>query len=92
MRLFTKVSFVFFPPEGVEGKPYRTRLKGFHDDVPEWVKKDIMFRRGIEAGEIEVLDSREKQLKVEAREAGVAKDEPKEEPKATATKSTKTAK
>jgi len=65
MRIFTKSRYVFLPPAGVNDKAVHTPLK-FFVDVPDWVKKDNLFQLGVKAGDIEVINSREKQLKVEA--------------------------
>lgn len=70
MRIFTKSRYVFFPPKGIEVKEVHTPLKGFAD-VPDWVADDVMFRRAVEVGDIEVINSREKQLKAENEAADV---------------------
>lgn len=90
MRIFTKVKFVFFKPGGNIDQFEATKPLGFHD-VPDWVKKDPQFKRGVASGEIEVIENRAQQLKAEAKLAGVNLGEeeapkPKGRPKATETK------
>lgn len=82
MRIFTKSRYVFFAPKGIDEKEVHTPLKGFVD-VPEWVADNVMFKRGVGAGDIEVINSREKQIKAEHAAADVKfpKVETKAEPK-----------
>lgn len=64
MRIFTKVRYVFFPPKGVEGQEVEAAYMGF-SDVPDWVKDNKQFKRGIADGTIEIINTREQQLRAE---------------------------
>lgn len=63
IRIFTKVAFLFKAPEqGMDD--IRTKALTFNS-VPEWVQNDLQFKRGLAAGEIEVIQNREQALSAE---------------------------
>lgn len=63
MKIFTKVAFLFRNPEKSSDE-VRTRALDFAI-VPEWVRHDLQFQRGLRAGEIEIIQSREQEIKAE---------------------------
>lgn len=67
MRIYTQAAFVFRHPILLD-ETVITRAKEIKD-VPEWVEKDKTFIDGRSAGLIEVLTSREGELKAELKAA-----------------------
>lgn len=63
MRIFTKKAFIFFN-KSEEDKAIVTKALAF-DDVPDWVKKDPTYKAGLADGDIEVIVTREQQIKAE---------------------------
>lgn len=93
MRIFTKKAFIFFN-KADEDKAIVTKALAF-DDVPEWVKKDLTFKAALADGDIEVIVTREQQIKAEkgivdvkvsAPVEGGSEDAPVKETKKTAKK------
>ncbi len=76
MRIYSKVAFAFFEPgkERTYKNAVEVPARGIVD-VHDWVKKDRTFQNGVEAGLIEVLATREQQLKAENALAGVKTDD-----------------
>lgn len=64
MRIYAKETFVFGKPRDIF-TPAVLVSAGSITDVPDWVEKDITFKKAQKAGMVEVLENKEQQLKAE---------------------------
>lgn len=92
MRIFTKKAFIFFN-RSEDDKAIVTKALAF-DDVPEWVNKDATFKAALADGDIEVIVTREQQIKaekgiVDVKHSAPAEEEPEEAPAKKTKKTTK---
>lgn len=92
MRIFTKKAFIFFN-RSEDDKAIVTKALAF-DDVPEWVNKDATFKAALADGDIEVIVTREQQIKaekgiVDVKHSAPAEEEPEEAPAKETKKTTK---
>jgi hypothetical protein len=91
MRIFTKKAYRFVNPEmgkvnlnrpNVSGKNIfiETSTLGFHD-VPGWVENDLQFKRGVESGNIEVIDTKAKEKLAESEKNTLDVNRPQRKPR-----------